>query len=76
MIITRRVKTASQAAKELRNERVADVCPKTVGRALKDAGLKAVKKVKNPKLKPQHKRWRREFAEAHTKTGQWRTGRG
>jgi len=65
MITSRRVKTASQAAKELRNEGVADVSPKTVGRALKEAGLKAVKKVKKPKLTAQHKARRREFAEAH-----------
>lgn len=68
MITTGEVDTATQAAKQLRNEGIADVNPETVRNVLKEIGFKAVTKKKKRRLLARHKKQRMEFA---TKYKDW-----
>jgi transposase len=57
--------TATEAAKLLKQVKNIDVSAKTVRRALRQAGMKAVVKQKKPLLRPRHIRDRLAFAERH-----------
>jgi hypothetical protein len=62
MITSDKASTAAQLTRELRNATGMELSPNTVGRALKEAGLKATSKVKKPRLLPRHRRQRMGFA--------------
>jgi len=62
MITSGKVSTAAHLTRELRSTTDMELSPNTVGRALKEAGLKAVSKVKKPRLLPRHRRQRMDFA--------------
>ena len=62
MMSTGEVDTATQAAKQLRNDNIADVSSDTVRRALKEIGFRAVVKKKKPRLLARHKKQRMDFA--------------
>jgi transposase len=57
--------SAREATQMLSNLTGVPIHPQTVRRALKSAGLKAVKKVKKPKLTPEARKARLAFAVAH-----------
>jgi transposase len=65
LITSGKLPTATSAAKHLQDEGIASVSAETVRRALKQAGLNAIKKKKKPKLTPRHKKLRLEFARQH-----------
>lgn len=62
---TSRAKTAVEVTREINKHRETGVCAQTVRRALIEAGLKAEKKQKKPKLTTRHKKVRLEWAKAH-----------
>lgn len=65
LITSRKADNASQVTKSLQNVIAQPVSTKTVRRALRGAGMKAVVKRKRPKLTAVHRRKRLEWAEAH-----------
>ena len=65
MVANGGTKTAIEEAKTFNLERQDKVSPTTVRRALKEQGLKAVKRVKKPKLSRAHKRARLQWASEH-----------
>jgi len=54
--------TASQLTQELRHTACMDISTETVRRSLKEAGMKAVSKIKKPRLLLRHRRQRMDFA--------------
>jgi hypothetical protein len=65
MVTSGKADTAVQATHELKDTAGVDASVKTVRRALKEAGLKAVVKKKKPRLLPRHIRQRMNFALRH-----------
>jgi transposase len=64
-ITSGKAETATEATKALEEEVGTSASPKTVRRALKEVGLKAIIKQKKPKLSPHHIKARYEFALKH-----------
>lgn len=65
MITTHKANTAVQAAQELKDTTAVEVSTKTVQRALREAGMRAVTKKKKPRLLPRHIKERKNFALCH-----------
>jgi transposase len=65
MITSGRVDTAVQATQQLKDATGAEMSDRTVCRALKEAGLKAMVKKRKPRLLPRHVRERMDFALRH-----------
>ena len=64
-IMTGKADTATQLSAQLKAESNIELSPKTVGRTLKEGGLRAVTKKKKPRLSSRQKRLRMEFAQRH-----------
>jgi hypothetical protein len=67
---------ATQASKVLQDMNEEFISARTIGRALKEAKMKAVMKKKRPRLIKRHRRERGWTLHWHIRTGLWRTGRG
>ncbi|KAF5314417.1 hypothetical protein D9619_011833 [Psilocybe cf. subviscida] len=65
LITSQKAENATEVAKSLQNITNTSFSVKTIRRALRSSGMKAVAKRKRPKLEPRHRRLRREFAEVH-----------
>ena len=64
-ITSQKIDHAVQATKLLQDMNGVSISARTVGRALKKAGMKAVVKKKRPKLTKRHRRERLDFTMAH-----------
>jgi transposase len=64
-ITSQKIDHATQAAKVLQDMNGESISARTIGRALKKAGMKAVVKRKRPRLTKRHRRERLDFALAH-----------
>lgn len=65
LVTSGKVDTASHVSRELKTVTNVEVSSNTVGRALKEAGLKAIVKERRPRLLSRHIKARYEFALAH-----------